>query len=178
MVSSGTNCLNLFQPILILARKYTTTKIYRKTSKQRNSRARRSVHTRVFGAQTAVCRHVHSAKSETRRATSPPQGTSAARRRGCDSTPSARRPSAPRWHAETRRLLPTRRTHTHRHNVRASRQGCVPPAFGAPAGGGVIPVEFHGDLWQQKTRVHGLSSLSANSHTYYCLLYTSPSPRD
>jgi len=31
----------------------------------------------------------------------------------------------------------------------------TPLAFGAPVG--VTPVEFRGDLWHQKTRVHGVS---------------------
>jgi len=31
----------------------------------------------------------------------------------------------------------------------------TPPAFGAPVG--VTPVEFRGDLWHQKTRVHEVS---------------------
>ena len=39
--------------------------------------------------------------------------------------------------------------------VEGRRFGPTPPAFGAPVG--VTPVEFHGDLWHQTTRVIGLS---------------------
>jgi len=39
--------------------------------------------------------------------------------------------------------------------VESRRLWPTPPAFGAPVG--VIPVEFRGDLWRQKTRVPALS---------------------
>lgn len=66
-----------------------------------------------FFVQTVVCRLVRHAMLEIRHVTRLFQDMTEARRCDCDSTPSTRLPSGPRWHAAIHRRLPAACTDGH-----------------------------------------------------------------